>query len=54
MSKSITIDQLVYAAEGPRKKVPTYQFRRRTFSEHEKPPGQHVKSQNNEPNSSGS
>lgn len=52
MSKTVGIDELVYAAEGPRKKVPTYQFRRRTFKEHEKPPGQHVR--NNEPNSSGS
>lgn len=41
MSKTIGIDELVWAAEGPRKKVPTYPFRRRTFKEYEKPPGQH-------------
>ena len=41
MAKKISIDDLVWAAEGPKKKVPTYQFRRRTFREYEKPPGKH-------------
>ena len=40
MAKETTIDQLVWAAEGPKQKVPTYQFRRRVFKEYEKPPGQ--------------
>jgi len=40
MAKTITVDQLVYKLEGPRKKVPTYQFGKRTFMEYEKMPGQ--------------
>lgn len=47
MAKTVTIDQLVYALDGPKKRVPTYQFPKRTFKEYEKPPGQHVR--NNEP-----
>lgn len=47
--KTISIDDLVWAAEGPRKPVPTYRFKRRTFKEYEKPPGQHVKDDDPKP-----
>lgn len=40
MAKVTTIDQLVYALEGPRKKVPTYQFGKKVFMEYEKLPGE--------------
>lgn len=47
MAKTISIDEMVYALAGPKPKVPTYQFPRRTFKEYEKPPGKPVR--NNEP-----
>jgi hypothetical protein len=40
MAKTITIDQLVYALEGPKKKVPTYRFGKKVFMEYEKLPGE--------------
>lgn len=43
MAKEIKIDELVYHAAGPKKKVPTYQFGKRVFKEYEKQPGQHEK-----------
>lgn len=43
MAKTTTIDQLAYAAAGPKKPAPTYQFGKKTFKEHDKQPGQHEK-----------
>ena len=41
MAKTISVDQLVYAAAGPHKPEPEYEFRRRTFRRRPKQPGQH-------------
>lgn len=44
MAKTVSIDQLVYAAAGPKPKEPTYEFRRRRFRKVAPKPGEHDKS----------
>ncbi len=40
MAKKVSSDQLVYWAEGPKKKEPEYQFQKRTFKRYPEKPGQ--------------
>ena len=44
MAKTLWIDDLVWAAEGPTPPVDEYRFGRRTFRRQPPAPGQHVES----------
>ena len=41
MAKTISVDQLVYAAAGPQQREPEYEFRKRRFKSKPSKPGQH-------------
>lgn len=41
MAKEIDVKTLVYRADGPKQKEPTYQFTRKEFKQYPKPPGAH-------------